>query len=222
MTQFKTILARAEKRAGGKTALARVLPKPKSASALVKLPDARYLSAMSLRVFRAGLKHSLVDAKWPAFESVFHGFEPRRVRAMSDEALERLMADRRLIRHWGKLKSVRDNAAAMLTLADECGGFGRYLVEWPSDQVVELWDDIARRFRQMGGNSAAYFLRMVGKDSFILTPYVMRALARWGGVKNAASGKTGRRQAQAAILAWAREAKRPLSQVSMILARSVD
>ncbi len=64
--------------------------------------DDRYLSRMSLRIFRAGLKHSLVDAKWPAFEEAFAGFEPRRVRAMSDEALEGLLADKRLIRHWRK------------------------------------------------------------------------------------------------------------------------
>ena len=44
---------------------------------------------MSLRIFRAGLRHSVVDDKWPAFEEAFHGFEPRRVRAMSDEEVER-------------------------------------------------------------------------------------------------------------------------------------
>ena len=63
---------------------------------------------MSRRIFQAGLKHSMVDAKWPAFEEVFFGFEPRRVRAMSDEALEALLGDARLIRHWGKL-SVKNN-----------------------------------------------------------------------------------------------------------------
>jgi len=222
MTPFKTILAAAEKRAGGKDALARLLPRPKSAAALAALPDARYLSTMSLRIFRAGLKHSLVDAKWPAFEAVFHGFAPRRVCAMSDEALERLMTDKRLIRHWGKLKSVRDNAAALLALAEEHGSFGHYLSAWPADRTVELWDDIAKRFRQMGGNSAPYFLRMVGKDTFILTPYVMRALEHWGALEGEPSGKAGRRQAEAAILAWAREGRRPLCHVSMVLARSVD
>ena len=222
VTPFKTVLRAAEKRAGGKLALARLLPKPRSAAALARWPDERYLSAMSLRIFRAGLKHSLVDAKWPAFEAVFYGFQPRRVRAMSDEALERLMADRRLIRHWGKLKSVRDNAAAMVALAAERGSFGRYLALWPHDEVVALWDDIALRFRQMGGNSAPYFLRMVGKDTFILTPYVMRALEHWGALEGEPSGKAGRRQAEAAILAWAREGRRPLCHVSMVLARSVD
>ena len=74
---------------------------------------------MSLRIFRAGLKHSLVDAKWPHFEEVFAGFDPPRVRAMSDEALEALLQDKRVIRHWGKMKAVRANAAAFCELAEE-------------------------------------------------------------------------------------------------------
>jgi 3-methyladenine DNA glycosylase Tag len=113
----------------GTAALEARLPKPRSTTDLKAAPDDRYLSQMSLRIFRAGLKHSLVDAKWPAFEEVFDGFEPRRVRAMSDEALEALLADSRVIRHWGKLKSVRDNAAAMIGIAEEHGSFGAWLAD---------------------------------------------------------------------------------------------
>ena len=127
---FATIFDAARQRHGAAAIDAR-LPHPKSASELAATLDDRYLSQMSLRVFRAGLKHSLVDAKWPAFEEVFEGFDPRRVRAMPDEALEKLLGDARLIRHWGKLKSVRDNAAAMLTVGEEFGGFGAWLGTWP-------------------------------------------------------------------------------------------
>ncbi|MFI4987967.1 MAG: DNA-3-methyladenine glycosylase I [Alphaproteobacteria bacterium] len=222
MTAFKTILAAAEKRSGGTQALAMLLPKPKSVAELAAVPDDRYLSTMSLRIFRAGLKHSMVDAKWPAFEEVFHDFEPHRVRAMSDEALERLMQDKRLIRHWGKLKSVRDNAAAIIALTAGAGSFGRHLAAWPAERIVALWDDLAQRFSQMGGSSAAYFLRMVGKDTFILTPYVARALVAWGALEREPKGKAERAKAADAILAWAKEGKRPLCQVSMILARSVE
>jgi 3-methyladenine DNA glycosylase Tag len=88
----------------GAAALEARLSQPKTADELRATPDVRYLSQMQLRIFRAGLKHSLVDAKWPAFEEVFFGFAPRRVRAMSDEALEALLGDARLIRHWGKLR----------------------------------------------------------------------------------------------------------------------
>src|ERR1700720_2313990 len=120
VTPFATILDTARQRHGAAALDAR-LPQPKSASELAATPDDRYLSQMSLRIFRAGLKHSLVDAKWPAFEEVFRGFEPRRVRAMSDEAMEALLGDARLIRHWGKLKSIRDNAAATIAIAEEHG-----------------------------------------------------------------------------------------------------
>jgi 3-methyladenine DNA glycosylase Tag len=222
MTPFKTILAEAERRNGGKAGLAALLPVAKSSIELAAVPDDRYLSAMSLRIFRAGLRHELVDAKWPAFEEVFHRFEPRRVRAMSDEAMERLMEDKRLIRHWGKLKSVRANAAAMIGVAEEHGSMGRYLATWPSGKIVALWDDLAKRFSQMGGNSAAYFLRVVGKDSFILTPYVVGGLNKWGAVSGELKSKAERVKAEAALLGWAEEAKRPLCQISMIVARSTD
>src|SRR5690349_16461439 len=100
---FATILEAARTRHGSAALEAR-LPTPKTPDELQSTPDDRYLSQMSLRIFRAGLKHSVVDAKWPAFEEVFYRFDPRRVRAMPDETLEGLMADARLIRHWGKLK----------------------------------------------------------------------------------------------------------------------
>ncbi len=178
---FAPILEAARARHGG-AAFDLRLPQPCPPAELSSLGDDRYLSQMSLRVFRAGLKHSLVDAKWPAFEEVFAGFEPRRVRAMSDESLEALLADKRLIRHWGKLKSVRDNAAAMLVVAEEYGSFGAWLAGWPAAETVGLWEALAKRFSQMGGNSGPSFLRMVGKDTFILTHSVVAALQHWGAV----------------------------------------
>src|SRR6266508_3053144 len=151
MTPFAPILQRARERLG-ETNLAGRLPQRKSPEELRALADDRYLSLMSLRIFRAGLKHSLVDAKWPAFERVFHSFDPRRVRAMNDETMERLLKNDRLIRHWGKLKSVRANAVAMLDIAAEKGSFGAFLAAWPESNVVGLWDELAKRFTRMGGN----------------------------------------------------------------------
>lgn len=37
----------------------------------------RYLSAMTQWVFQAGMQHSMVDAKWPAFEEFFGRFDPQ-------------------------------------------------------------------------------------------------------------------------------------------------
>jgi 3-methyladenine DNA glycosylase Tag len=218
---FAPIIDAARRRHGGDAFEAR-LPQPRSPGELADGGDDRYLSQMSLRIFRAGLKHSLVDAKWPAFEEVFAGFEPRRVRAMSDEALEALLADRRLIRHWGKLKAVRDNAAAMLAIADEHGSFGAWLAEWPAADIVGLWEALAKRFSQMGGNSGPSFLRMVGKDTFVLTHSVVAALQHWGARAAAPKNRGDRAAVQACFNAWAAETGRPLCQLSLILAASVE
>ena len=206
----------------GAGALEARLAKPRSAAELRAVPDDRYLSQMELRIFRAGLKHSLVDAKWPAFEEVFDRFEPRRVRAMSDEALEALLGDRRLIRHWGKLKSVPDNAAAMIEVAEEHGSFGAWLAGWPGTDIVGLWEALAERFSQMGGNSGPPFLRMVGRDTFVLTHSVTAALKRWGAADAPPKNRKDRAAVQSHFNAWADETGRPLCQLSLILAASVD
>jgi 3-methyladenine DNA glycosylase Tag len=221
MISFAAIRERAVERLGA-AELKRRLPQPKSADELRAVADDRYLSLMSLRVFRAGLKHSLVDAKWPAFEAAFLGFAPKRVAAMSDEAVENLLKNERLIRHWGKLKSVRQNAAAMLEVAKERASFGAYLADWPSEDVAALWDDLAKRFSQMGGNSGPMFLRMAGKDTFILTDSVVKALEHWRITEGPAKGKRDRAAVQEAFNRWATETRLPLSQLSMTLAASVD
>jgi 3-methyladenine DNA glycosylase Tag len=219
-TSFAPIYDAARTRLGAAALEAR-LTQPRTTAELEAQPDDRYLSQMELRIFRAGLKHSLVDAKWPAFEEAFEGFEPRRVRAMSDEALEKLLGDARLIRHWGKLRSVRDNATAVLATAEEFGGFGAWLGTWPGNNIVGLWDALTDRFSQMGGASGPMFLRMVGKDTFVLSKSVIAALQHWADLPPPKNRKD-RTAVQARFNAWADETGRPLSQLSLILAMSVD
>ncbi|MDA0229799.1 MAG: DNA-3-methyladenine glycosylase I [Proteobacteria bacterium] len=127
MTNFATIRETAEQRAGGPAALKKLLPKSKSAKALKAMADDRYLSLMSLRVFSSGLKHSMVAGKWPGFEEIFFGFDPKRVAAIPDENLEALLKETRIIRHWGKIKATHHNAAAMVEISGAHGGFGAWL-----------------------------------------------------------------------------------------------
>src|SRR5262245_32383739 len=221
MPAFDKILEAARRRVG-EAELRRRMPDVSTAEALRAVADDRYLSLMSRRIFRAGIKHSIVDDRWPAFEEVFRGFDLRRVRAMNDEETEALMSDTRLIRHWGKLKSVRSNAAAMRELADEHGGFGAWLAGWPGGEIVGLWGDLAKRFQQMGGNSGPYFLRMAGKDTFVLTTSVVAALNHWKAFAGEPKSKADRARAQAAFNGWAGETGLPLAHLSMTLALSAS
>ncbi len=206
----------------GEAALEQRLPQPLPPAELAALSDDRLLSAMSLRIFRAGLRYSVVDGKWPAFEEAFSGFDPRTVAAFSDERIEELLGDRRLIRHLGKLRAVRANARAMLEIAGRHGGFGAWLAAWPVTEIVDLWAEIARDFTQMGGRSAPYFLRMVGKDTFVLTSSVIKALNLFGAWQGEPRSRGDRQGVQAIFNGWAEETGRPLCQLSQILAMAVD
>ncbi len=206
----------------GRAALQARLTVPRDAVELEATGDDRYLSAMALRIFRAGLKHELVDRKWPAFEEIFSGFDPARVAGLADEELEAMLGDRRLIRHMGKLRAVRANAAEVLAIARQHGGFGHWLADWPVDRITALWIELARRMQHLGGRSAPAFLRMVGKDTFILTSSVERGLVTWEAMAGPPRTRDEIRAVQAAFNRWRQETGRPLCQLSQILALSVD
>jgi 3-methyladenine DNA glycosylase Tag len=209
-------------RFGSAKALEAMLPQPRSDAELRALSDDRYLSLISLRIFRAGLKHSLVDAKWPAFEEVFFGFDPEKVVLMGGERLENLMQDARLIRHLGKLKSVPRNAQFILDVRREKGSFGALIADWPVSDIVGLWKYLAKHGSQLGGLSAPRFLRMVGKDTFIPTDDMVAALKAQDIIDKAPTSLKDLAAVQAAFNQWQAESGRPLCQLSVMLAHTVN
>lgn len=209
-------------RFGSAKALEAMLPQPRSDAELRALSDDRYLSLISLRIFRAGLKHSLVDAKWPAFEEVFFGFDPEKVVLMGAERLENLMQDARLIRHLGKLKSVPRNAQFILDVRREKGSFGALIADWPVSDIVGLWKYLAKHGSQLGGLSAPRFLRMVGKDTFVPTDDMVAALKAQDVIDKAPTSLKDLAAVQAAFNQWQAESGRPLCQLSVMLAHTVN
>ena len=209
-------------RFGSVEALEARLPQPKTPVELAAVGDDRYLSLLSLRIFRAGLKHSLVDAKWPAFEEVFFGFDPDKVVLMGGERLENLMQDARLIRHLGKLKSVPRNAQMILDIARDYGSFGKLLADWPVTDIVGLWKLLAKRGNQLGGLSAPRFLRMAGKDTFIPTDDMVAALKAQEIIDKAPTSQKDLAAVQAAFNVWHQQSGRPLCQLSVMLAHTVN
>jgi hypothetical protein len=110
----------------------------------------------------------------------------------------------------------------MCAISDAQGSFGAWLADWPASDIVGLWDDLAKRFAQMGGNSGPSFLRMAGKDTFILTHAVVGALAHWKAFPAAPKSKADRRKVQAVFNTWAAATGSPLAHLSMTLALSTD
>jgi 3-methyladenine DNA glycosylase Tag len=217
MLKYAELYANALKRFASEDEMERALPKPASARKLSGRDDAYYLSEMSRRVFRAGFRHAVVDAKWPVISAAFHQFDPVRVAMMSDEELEALMTNSGIIRHWRKIKATRDNAAFVLDIGREYQGVGRWLADWPVNNVVGLWQEIKKRGTSLGGNSAPAFLRMVGKDTFLLTNDVIAVLQAHRIIDKPSSSLRVLGQLQIQFNEWAEESSRPLCQISRML-----
>ncbi len=222
MQDFQWMLEYGINRFGSLAALEARLPIPATAAQLTAVSDDRYLSLMALRVFRAGLRHSVVDAKWPNFEEVFWGFDPEKVVLMSAEHIERLMQDTRIIRHLGKLKSVPRNAQMLLDVSKKYGSFGAFLAQWPEHDIVGLWRYLAKQGYQLGGLSAPRFLRMAGKDTFVLSTDVVAALVAQDIVTKNPTSQRDLSAVQEAFNIWQTQSGRPLCQLSMLLALTVN
>jgi 3-methyladenine DNA glycosylase Tag len=214
---FADLLATAQLHKGGRKQVISRLPTIASPDQLAEQPNAFYLSAMSRRVFQAGLKHEMVNKRWPAFEQAFSGFDVTEAAMMSDEALEGHMGNRALIRHLPKMKSIRLNAAMILATSREHGSFGQFLAQWPVNEIVELWFELKRVGSQLGGMSAPAFLRRVGKDTFLMTNDVVAVLKAHGIIDKPPTSKRDLRTVQQVFNQWQQESGWPLSHISRMI-----
>ncbi|MCP4446805.1 MAG: hypothetical protein GY811_15870 [Myxococcales bacterium] len=105
---------------------------------------------------------------------------------------------------------------------NEHGSFGAYLSQWPSEELVGLWGDLHRRGARLGGFTRGLFLRDVGKDTFLLTGDVVRALVGARVINKEPTSKRALSAVQDAFSAWREGSGRPLCQLSKILSCSVD
>jgi 3-methyladenine DNA glycosylase Tag len=221
MESFEQIYARAVENKGGVDALEEILPTAKSAQELAKVPNDRYLSEMTQCIFRAGFVWKIVENKWPDFERAFKQFNPRVVAALSDEFLEQLASDASIIRNYRKIESVRDNAHLVLELADEFGSFGEFIGQWPGDDVVGLFALLKKRGTRLGGHTGQYFLRFMGKDTFMFSKDVVKVLVSQGVVAKEPTSQKDLQAVQQAFNHWHEETGRPFCQISRVMAASV-
>lgn len=224
MRGFKSIHELALQRHGGETALSKLIPKTKSTAALRKLGDDRWLSGMTRSIFQAGFVWRIVENKWPDFERAFAGFDLHAVAYLSEDAIEVLLTDASIIRHHKKILAARDNALYLLELGQEHGSATKYLADYPSNRYIDLLDELKQRGNRLGGTSAQYFLRRIGKDSFILTRDVLAALKREKVIDSTSKGasKRDREAIQEAFNLWAEDSGLNLTGISRVLALGIE
>ncbi len=89
--------------------------------------DRTLFEMLILEGAQAGLSWETVLKKREGYRAAFHGFDPARVAAMTDEELEAVLAGGNIVRNRLKVWSARRNARAFLELQREHGSFDAWL-----------------------------------------------------------------------------------------------
>jgi len=219
---FSAIQQRAEQRKGGPAKLKKLLPDVASKAQLKKLGDDRYLAMMTKCINQAGFSWKVIENKWPEFEEAFHGFNPRTLGLLSPEQWEAYTSDRRVVRNWQKIKALQENVFFVQDIARAHGSFGAWLADWPIEDQVGLMTHLKKQGSRLGGQTALWFLRRVGKDCFICARDVVTMLRSIGlDIAEQPSSKRDLLKVQAQFLEWHEETGLPLSHLSRIVACSV-
>ncbi len=220
MRSFDEILEIAAERKGGRAAVLDGIDPPVSADALAAIPDDRWLAQMTKSVFQAGFNWKVIENKWPGFEEAFFGFDVGRAAFMAPDWFDELVRDTRIVRNAMKIRSVQENAVFVQEVSAEAGGFGRKIADWPGEDHAGLLRWLAKNGSRLGGASAQYFLRIMGKDSYILSRDVVARLVAEGVIDKPPTSQKAMAAVQAAFNTWAEESGQGLTVISRVLAQS--
>lgn len=220
MELFRDIFRRACERKGGVAALEYLLDKPKSAKQLKALDDSRYLSELSKKVFQSGFVWRVVENKWPEFEEVFWHFSIEKLLLMPTDMLEQKSQDKRIIRNFKKVQSIILNAQMIHNAAEKHGSFANFVADWPTEDIIGLWEYLAKNGTRLGGNTGPYGLRTIGKDTFLLSQDVEQYFRQHKLIEGGLRSKRSLQTIQNVFNDWHQESGRTLQEISRIVSFS--
>ena len=139
---------------------------------------------------------------------------------MDDDMFDSLLSDTRIVRNGTKIATVRHNAAFLMDMRAQ-GGAGTVLGGWPSTDFIGLLDNMKTHGSRLGGTTGQYALRVLGRDSFILSRDVVARLIAEGVIDKPPTSKTAMKAVQSAFNTWMQQSGRDLTQISRTLALSL-
>lgn len=221
MRDFDELLSIAAERKGSVENVLGSIDAPKTAEELAKITDDRWLSMMTKCVFRAGFSWKVIAHKWDGFEAAFEHFSIGRCSMMDDEWLDQLLSDKRIVRNGQKIMTVQKNASMIAHYSSQNSGFGKFIADWPVDDYINLITILKKEGGRLGGTTGQYFLRNMGKESFILTRDVTNRLIAEGVIDKPPTSKRAIAEVQKAFNIWREESGQSFNVISRVLAQTI-
>ncbi len=163
----------------------------------------------------------MIDNKWPGFREVFWQFEIEKLLYMSPEQYEARANDERIVRNYKKVQTIAHNTLMIHEVAQEHGSFAAFIANWPENDIVGLWLYLKKHGARLGGNTGPYALRVLGKDTFLLSRDVETYLRAHEIIEGGLQSKKSLQAAQTFFNQLQEESGRSLQALSQIVAYSV-
>lgn len=218
MESIQVIYQRAAERKGGEAALNLLLGAGQYDHELVHLGDDRILAEMTKKVFQSGFVWRVVENKWADFEEVFFQFNIEKILMMPMEMLEKKATNPQIIRNFNKVKTIKDNAQMIYEEQQNGHSFAKFIADWPSNNIIGLWAYLKKNGARLGGNTGPYVLRVLGKDTFLLSQDVEAYFRAHDIISGGLQSKTSLNAIQHAFNQWQQESDFSLSQLSLLVA----
>ena len=222
MEKFRDIYNRAAERKGGEHILDELMGRPKTTQELAAVSGDQWLEEFTRKIFQSGFYWSVIDKKWPGFREVFWDFNVGKLIMMPPEQLEKCAEDERIVRNYKKVMTIPVNASMIHFSTHENGtDFRHFIADWPSEDIIGLWQWLKKHGARLGGNTGPYALRAMGKDTFLLSRDVEAYLRVHEIVEGGIQTKKSLTQAQAFFNELQQESGLSLQEISRAISMSV-
>ena len=218
---FNQILSRAAERKGSKDYVMELAGSSLPSELLAQIPDDRWLAAFTKQVFQSGFVWRVVEDKWSGFEDVFFEFNIEKMLMMPDEMWETKCKDERIIRNAKKVMTIKNNAQMIYEISAEHGSFGKWLANWPKDNIIALWAYLKKHGDRLGGNTGPYALRRMGADTFIVSQDNEAYFRGYKLIEGGITSKKNQIIMQQCFNQWQEQSKLDYTTLSRVLSYSV-
>lgn len=123
-----------------------------------------YFEKLTQAVFQSGFSWKVVRDKWPNFQKAFDDFDIDRVATYDERDVDRLLADKSIVRNGRKIQATIENAQAMQQLVAEHGSFEAHLRTLDDLTWKERRKVLSKAFKNFGPTGVYFFLWSVGEE----------------------------------------------------------
>lgn len=126
--------------------------------------DAEYLEELAKAIFRCGFSYEVVERNWPEIRKAFKEFDVDWVAKVGDREFDQILKAPKMIKHFGKITSIIENAGRIKALQKEHGSFVKFMTKKCRRSYPERRDLMCQLFKHVGKTTAFGFLYCVGES----------------------------------------------------------